>query len=387
MTKFPSIWGDITVSDESKIIKPDATKENKKPDKIEKPDGGGDDGGDEENARGDGGTPPETPASSEDAAASTDANEGGDETVNPGEETKDEGDGDYEYTEEDVSKAYGILEEEGVLELTEDDEFENTPSGLADAIAATVRNKLANEIAAIPPVVQDVYAHIMAGNNISSFTASSKQVKWKDYNIEEEANQKVALKSFYLKQGMTDEEATDEVAEMELAGKLEKKSSVALNSLTKLEESQITASAAKDKKDAEDAKKAATKEVTDIKNKIDSLESLADFKLDDSRKQNFKDYLFKVNARTGKTQMQENMASDDRRMTIAFLDFVNYTKADLTKEVQKTLTKTRKKKLSRYADSSVKNVNSSTVKTKLDAKKGTLKFPTIFGTQSIEVED
>ncbi|KKL91503.1 hypothetical protein LCGC14_1894020, partial [marine sediment metagenome] len=109
---------------------------------------------------------------------------------------------------------------------------------------------------------------------------------------------------------------------------------------------------------------------------------------DKEKREAFKTYLFTPNKRTGQTQMQENMADEKRRMTIAFLDFVNYTKADLTKEEITKLTKKRKKKLVQFTDKNVENKNSSaSVKTKTDAGKGKLIIPSIFGPKTIEIED
>ena len=86
--------------------------------------------------------------------------------------------------------------------------------------------------------------------------------------------------------------------------------------------------------------------------------------------------------------MQQNMADDSRRLQIAFMDFINYNKEDISKEISTGLTKTRKKKLARYSDKSVSNANSSaSVKTKTNAGKGKIKFPTIFGNSTIEIED
>ena len=82
--------------------------------------------------------------------------------------------------------------------------------------------------------------------------------------------------------------------------------------------------------------------------------------------------------------MQENMSSEDRRMNIAFLDFVDYTKADLKKEVQTEVTKTRKKKLTRYSDKGVRGSNSSkSVTTKTDVNKGKVVFPSMFSIDGV----
>ena len=143
-----------------------------------------------------------------------------------------------------------------------------------------------------------------------------------------------------------------------------------------------------EKKNEQAALKQQKEEISKIEKTIDEADEYAGFKLDEKKKKAFKDYLFKVNPRTGKTQMQENMMNADRKLTVAFLDFVNYSKADLEKEVASGLTKDRKKKLARFTDKNVANVNGSkSVTTKTNTNRGKIKFPTIFGNTSIELED
>lgn len=375
MTKFASIWGDLTVREESIIPVKDPKEPTKKEAAAADPKAG-------------------DAAKEEEEETSTVTTEESEEAEGAAEE-KPEGEGaeeeeeeeEYEYTDDDVSKAFGMLEEEGVLELTEDDEFEASKGGLADAIAATVRNKLKKEIEAIPSVVQEFYAHVTKGGDASSFTSGGSQELWEDYDITTEENQKEILKASYLQQGMTEEEAAEEIEDI-AEGKMQRKAEIAQSALSKVQKAQSKAKTAAETKRVADADKKRNSEVSDLKSDIDKLDELAGFKLDKEKKDNFKKYLFDINPRTGKSQMQENMSNPEERMRIAFLDFVNYTMADLEKEVKSKMTKTRKKKLSRFTDTSTKNKNNSAaVKTKLDKGKGGLVIPSIFGPQTIEVED
>ena len=303
------------------------------------------------------------------------------------EEEEDEDAPRTEFDDDDVSKAFEMLEDEGVLELTDDDEFENSTSGLADAVAATVRNKLKAEIDSIPPVVQEFYSHVISGNDPSSFTINTPIV-WADVDSQDEEIQKTAVLQLMKSQNMSDEDAQEELADIIELGKLEKRAGIAIEALAKTQETQIQAEQKAEAKRAEEAKKGREKEIKVIEETIDSSDELAGFKMDDKRRKAFKDYLFKVNPRSGKTQMQMNMADEDRRLKVAFMDFIEFTKADVEKEVATQLTKSRKKKLSRYSDRNVKSKNSSqSVVTKENKNKGKIKFPTIFGSSSIEVED
>jgi len=292
------------------------------------------------------------------------------------------------YDEDEIERAYNLLIDEGVLpEPKEGDEFDISPAGFADATAAAIRQGVANELAAIPDSVQQFYAHVMEGKDPSSFKVNVP-IDWDEINLDIEANKETALMQFYVNQGMTVEDAREEIEDVKAADKLDKKAEIAREALVTLQTANKTAKAERDAKAQAVADKKVNDEIEALKKTIDTSDSIAGFELNEKRRAEFKDYLFKVKPRTGKTQMQENMANEDRRMNIAFLDFVNYNKEDLKKEVTTDLTKTRRKKLTRFSDTRVKGSNSSqSVTTKVDSKKGKVIFPTIFGAQSIQVED
>jgi hypothetical protein len=375
MAKFTSIWGDLNVGH----VKP--KEEDKKDPPKDPPE---DPKGDETIQTGDPNVstddtdPPagDPPAADPAPTAKTDPPKAGDPPAEP------------EYDEDEIERAYNLLIDEGVLpEPKEGEEFDVSPAGLADGVAASVRSQVAAELAAIPDTVQQYYAHVMEGNDPKAFKPSVP-INWDEINLEEDGNKETALLQFYVNQGMTVDDAKEEIEDVKTAGKLDKKAEVARESLVTVQEANKTAKVEKEAKAKAAADKKANDEIAELKSTIDSSKSIAGFDLDDKRKAAFKEYLFKVKPRTGKTQMQENMASEDRRMNIAFLDFVNYNKEDLKKEVTTDLTKTRRKKLARYTDKGVTGSNSSkSVTTKVDTKKGKVAFPTIFGSQSIEVED
>jgi hypothetical protein len=379
MTKFASIWGELSVGS----VSPKEEKEApaRKPLLDSTPDGEEDKNGvdAEEDEK------EKTPAAGPTPPPGT-----GEEEEEEGEEEKEKGEpkGDVlTFTDDDIAKAYTMLLDEGVLDLTEEDEFEQSTRGIGDAVAATVRNKLKAEIASIPPTVQEYYAYVMEGNDPNDWKPTVA-MSWADADHTDPEVQKAGLKKLYLGQGMTSEEADEEIADAIAADKLAKKSGIAIATLIAKEAEADVTRTATEKAAAAKAIETQKKDVLAIEKTIDDAPELAGFKLDDKKRQGFKDYLFKVNPRTGKTQMQMNMASDERRLTVAWLDYVNYSKADLEKEISDGLTRERKKKLARFTDKNLGGSNSSaSVTTKIATNKGKVKFPTIFGSQSIETED
>lgn len=377
--KFKTIWGDMEVNSVTPA-------EPKKDEEIDNPSGGEDTP--PEPPKKDEETPP-TPPTKETEEEEEEGTEGATPPEPPKKDDEGEGESDYEFTEDDVSKAYTMLLDEDVLEFDENGEFDSTPAGLADAVAATVRKKLADEISAIPPVVQQFYAHVMDGGNPKEFEVPV-QNNWAEVLQTDENNQKAAYAEFLRRQNVEEAAITDEVEDAIERGVLNKKASVAFSSLISQQEQLDKARAEREQKVQKEAEDKRNQEIEQLNKTIDDMDEFAGFKLDDKKKSAFKNYLFKQNPRDGKTQMQKNMNDADRRLRLAFLDFMDYNRKDFEKDITTKVTKTRKKTLSRYSDQGTGNKNSSrVVKTKEQANrnKGRIKFPTIFGNQEIEVED
>jgi hypothetical protein len=378
MSKFPSFWGDIEARDEN-IIPSEENKKPTAPAKVGEVD-------EEEGAKAPENldkTEKDAPEkTAEELAAATKATEDSEAAKAAAADDVDE----IEITEDDVNKAYNMLLDEGVLEEEEGDDFDVTPAGIADKVAASVRKKFDAELAAIPAVVNDFYQHVLEGNDPKEFKPQEK-IMWSEFSTEDDEASKQALRVFYKRQKMTDEDIEEEIADHVAAGKLKKKADIAVDALSEQQvaqdAAQVTAQAASKKK----ADEAKAKEVEDLHKTIDDLTEVAEFKLTKEMKAGFKDYLFKPQARTGKTKMQENMADEERRLRIAFLDYMDYNKEDVAKGIKTDLTKKHRKRLTRFSSTGIKNKNAASVKARTDNKSGAVKFPTLFGGSTVEVED
>lgn len=369
MATFNSIWGDLTVGNvtpaEEKAPDPDKAPEVKDDLKHDEDDPVSTDP-EEDSPEGD----PKTEVTKKDPPKSKEPEED-----------------DYEFEVDDVNKAFTMLADEGVIEIPEDADFDATPAGLADVVASNIRKGIQKEIQATPKAVQDLYAHVMNGGDPKEFKYI-EPISWADVDEDDKDVQEESLRTLYLSQGMTPEEVQEEIEDVIASDKLAKKGAIAIAALAKKEQETTAAqNAAKEAKEAK-AEQDRLDEIKELEDLIDSTDEMAGFKLDDSRKKAFKNYLLKPIARTGKTQMQSNMANEDRRLRIAFLDFIDYNKKDVENEIKSDLTKERKKKLTRFTGKNAANTNGSqSVKTKQDKNHGSIKFPSIFGTQELEVED
>ena len=282
------------------------------------------------------------------------------------------------YSDEDLDKTFEILDSQGVLDLDDDEEVEATPEGIAGAIASTIRKGVAKELSSAPESVKRLYEHLSKGGSEEDFEFISAPEEWAEMNEDDEDNQKLAFTQMLINQGMSVEEAEEEVEEAVLNKKLEKKSALAFKALIKAEEETKDQRAEALKNADKLAAKKAEEDIEKLKTKIKTIDNIAGFKMTPDRQSKFEDYLFKVDKKTGKTQLQLNMSDEDRKLKIAFMDFVEFNQDDITKEVETDLTKTRRRKLTRFKNKTASNTNSSkTVKTAAKST-GKIVFPSIF---------
>jgi hypothetical protein len=374
---FKAFWGDMNFGDDKissqplEIDKKNEVEASSKVNiKLEKAaEGFADDDDDEVDDKGDGikGSKEEEEEEEEDSKGKK-----------PEEEEEEEN--KIEFSEEDIDKSFLILDSQGILDLDDDADLDATPEGIAEAVAMTVRRKVDAELASAPEAVKNLYNHLKSGKPIEDFDFVAPPEAWSEMNEEDEDNQRTAVAEFLILQGVDPEDVDEEIEDIIAAGKLGKKSEIAFKTLIKKEETDKESAKTAKSESQRKASETAQKEIEDIKKKIDETTTMANFKMTDARKQEFKDYLFKENKKSGKTQFQENMHSEDRKLKIAFMDFIEFTQDDMAKEIASDLTKERAKKLTRFKNTRTANTNSSvqTVANQKKANKGTLKIPNIF---------
>lgn len=289
-----------------------------------------------------------------------------------------------EFSEEDAEKAFALLDAQGVLNIDDDEEFDATPEGIAGAVAASIRKGVEDSLANAPEAVKKLYLHLTSGNDESTFVFPDPPIKWADVDQEDEDVKKDAVEEFLRMQGLTDDEIEEELEDIISSDKLDKKASLAFKALEKRDE-ETEAKKAQQKSAAEQARiKAVEEEIKKVKEKISSIDEIAGFKMTDKRRAEFENYLFKVDKKTGLTQLQKNMQDEERKLKIAFLDFVEFNKEDIKTEVNTEVVTDRKRKLSRQTRRGVANTNSSVTVAKDKNTSGKLVIPSIFSAPRTE---
>jgi len=288
-------------------------------------------------------TDPKNPEGGEEGDDTGAPEQGGqveDDTLDP-KPSEDSGD-PVEFGETELESTLVLFEELG-YEVPDD--VETTEDGVKDFIAETVRAKVIKELSSAPSEVVELYQHLQAGKDFSEFVPNSVSNDWTKVDLESEATQERTLREHLILQGLDSEDIEEEVADVKEAGTLAKRASTAQKALIKKQEADEQArDQAKADREEED-RKAAAKEKDRISAKIDSMDKISDFELDKDMKSKFKDFIYKKNPRTGLSKMEENFQDEERRLKIAFLDFVDYSKDDIEKKATTKVASKRRKQI------------------------------------------
>lgn len=340
------------------------------------------------------GDKPETPeegdtSAEEGAQAEPTGSEGEEGAVqDPTPSTEDEPES-IEWDEDDVAKSYTMLIEQGVIpELDDEAEIDATPEGLAGIVAEQIRNGVQTKLAETPEPVKQLYSFLEKGGDIAEFTfEASSEIDWENVDLTDDDVAKSAIVQQAIATGLTPEEAEEEAEDAEVSGRLQRKAGIAAKSLAKAASAKAELQASKAAKAAKAREDARQKEIDDLEASIDNATEIAGIPIDAKMAKKFKDHVFKVDKRTGKTQLEKNMNDRDRILTTAFLDYVNYSGADIEKTIENKLTIKRKKRLSKYTGKGTKTQSGKAAVKTATTRTGPLKIPKFFGSTNIETED
>lgn len=251
---------------------------------------------------------------------------------------------DDDDSESDVFETLnGTLEDEELMFLAEDAEYEKTPEGISKMMADNMeayKNKLEEDFGKREAAIRQEYEN--AG-----------KPKFAEMDTENESQATDMLETYYKAMDMEPDEIKEKIQELKDLDTVSKEARIAKRYLAKQEK----AADVKAAKAAEDAEIARQKEVDDyisnVKSNIDGMDEFMGFKLNKKTKDGFKDYLFKKD-KTGETPAQKASKDMDRRMRIMWLDYMEYNKKDFDIKAKTEISNEMKKKTSRFTDKNSK---------------------------------
>lgn len=224
--------------------------------------------------------------------------------------------------DEEESSDYEViastLEDSELLILDEDSQYDDTKEGFIQMMKDSQANLKSKMDADFKKREAEIRAEL----------ASANKPKFADMSVEDDTQAESMIRQYLTETDWTSDEIEEKITGLKEAGSLEKDAKVAQRFLSKNEKNAEEAATAAKAKEAADAEKQRTEYIESIKEDIQGTEELAGFKLTPQIKKKFTSYLFDVDKDGKSAAMRANEADEDRRIRVAFLDFMDYNKKD-----------------------------------------------------------
>ena len=231
------------------------------------------------------------------------------------------------------------LEEEELIFLSSDKQYDATPEGF--------KSMLEDNMLAYKDKLESSFQE--RENKIRQEYEKSSAPKFSEMDPSDEDDAMNLLQEYYLDTGFTEEEAEEKLMEVKELDNYEKEAVIAQRYLSKKEKT-AEANEAQKQADLEIERQAQVDNyIMSIKSQIDETEEMSGFKLSNKMRKDFKDYLFKAD-KSGETAAQKAGKDPNRRLRLAFLDFVDYNKKDFEIKAKTALANDYEKKASRFTN-------------------------------------
>ena len=279
------------------------------------------------------------------------------------EEVKDESDEDpLAKTFDEIAEA---LEIEELLFLDDDKEYDASPEGFKAMLKdnmSSYQRKLAKEFEEKEASIRKEYE-------------SKNKPRIADMDPSNEGQAQEMLKNYYSETGFTEDEIKDKLAEVKDLDNWEKEARIAQRYLSKKEKEQEELEAKAEERAKAEREAEINNYINSVKSEIDGLEEISGFQLTPKLKKDFKNYLFEFD-KEGKTPAQRASTDSQRRLRLAFLDFMDFNKKDFEIKVKTELAKEYTKKTSRFTSKQAKSKGATIVEpeTKEGLQPGFLDF-------------
>lgn len=273
------------------------------------------------------------------------------------EESEEETEQEEEVEEGSLKPFVAHMAERGLLDFSEEDEFDDTEEGLEKIVNKTVENKVNSWKQSYPEEAQHFLEFIENGGKPSDFhkyyyqDTSFESLKLKE---DDESTLKHVIREGLIAAGWEDEaEIADEISLYEDAGKLYTKAEAHLKRLQKLEGESKSSLLEAQKKYAEEQRAVKEQEWNEFQKGLFEKDQIAGFKFNPKMKQELWDYMTKpLDKKTGLTQYQKDSKEKgaEARYIFAYLMKNNWNTEKLEKDLKNKVVSGVKKTLSKYSD-------------------------------------
>jgi hypothetical protein len=271
--------------------------------------------------------------------------------VVPKKETKEVEDDD----DNPIKAVISHMAEKGIWQLDEEDKIE-TEEDLERIQINTINRGIQEYKDSIPEDGKKFLEFIESGGKPNDFfKLYYSEVSFEDYVPETEDDHKYIIREGLKAEGYSDDEIEDELEAIIDSERIEKKGSIYLKKLQKIEGDQkkLLLESQKATLKADEEKK--ERNFKEFKDRLFNSEEIAGFKLDKKVKLDLWDYMTKVDKKTNLTGYQQDINNDaDVKYIFAYLLKNKWDMSSLEEMVETKQTSKLRSKLSRFTDTRTK---------------------------------
>ncbi len=280
-----------------------------------------------------------------------------------------------ESEDNDDSNEFGgfakFLEEEGLLEIEEGDEFKSEKD-LSKAWSKSVKKGIESDRSKLPEDGQKFLEFLDGGGKPSDFHKYYYgDASFEDFDISSDENKKYVITEALKLEDYTQEEIDAELADYEDLGKTDKKAEIYLKKLQKIEKQNQTLLLDTQKAYAKEQETKRTEEWDEFKKGLFDKDTIGGFKMTPKMKEDTWGYMTKVvDKKLGVTQYQiDSNENKDARYIFAYLLKNKWDVKSLEKQVETKQVSKLKDKLSNYSDTRTK-IKSPKSNLEMDSESG-----------------
>lgn len=229
------------------------------------------------------------------------------------------------------------LAESGIVDSLDDYEGDDSPEALEIAVQKTINNMVDHYKNSIPEEGKHFLNYLEKGGDPSKYFKSlEKPIDFETVDLTDEGNQKRVYEEYLKSLNWTSEEIQEELQDAEDNLLLEKKSKIAKNKLEKVYQEKKESLVAEQERILQEQQKAYDEYLGQIKNTIQTSNSLAGLSLTPSEKSEFEKYLLQKDGE-GLTKYEREL-QDNPVQTQLELAYLKFKKYDFSKVANKVKT-------------------------------------------------
>lgn len=257
-----------------------------------------------------------------------------------------------EPTEYSYENIINYLAQEGIVDLDEDEEFEDNESGLTGVIQKTINKQIEGYKKSLPSIAHEFIEYVEKGGDPAKFLgAVSGPLNFNDMDLTSEGDQELIVKEYLRTQDYDAAEIRETIEGYKDGLLLEKQAAIAHKKLLKIVDAERRILVSQQEAEVKLKKDNYNTYISTLTKTIKESKAIAGLEIKDREKDEFQSWLLKP-GKDGLTGYQREVQENpiQTQVELAFLKFKKYDFSKVAKAAETAATKRLKLSLTKTSD-------------------------------------